>query len=100
MNGLPVREHQAVAADRPEQGDHRHHGEALHHGAEHVLLAHQAAVEQSQAGARHHQHQRGADQHPGVVAGRLGGGYRGLQGPQFGAIPRWRLRQGGGREQQ
>ena len=79
-------EHQAVAAHRPQQGDHRHHGEALHHGAEHVLLAHQPAVEQSQAGTRHHQHQRGADQHPGVIAGRLGGGYRGLQGPQFGAI--------------
>jgi hypothetical protein len=92
-------EHQAVAADRPQQGDDGHHGEALHHGAEHVLLAHQAAIEQSQAGAGHHQHERGTDQHPGVIAGRLGSGYRGLQGPQFGAIHRWRYRQGRGRKQ-
>jgi hypothetical protein len=44
----------------------------LHHGAENVLLAHQAAVEEGQAGAGHEQDQGGGDQHPGVVAGGLG----------------------------
>ena len=31
------------------------------------------AVEQRQAGTGHHQNQRGADQHPGVIAGALRG---------------------------
>ena len=53
--------------------DHRHQDEAVHHGAEHVLAPHQAAVEQRQAGTGHHEDQRGADQHPGVVARALGG---------------------------
>jgi hypothetical protein len=48
--------------------------EALHHGAEHVLLAHDSAVEEGQSGAAHHQHQGGRDEHPGVVAGGLRGG--------------------------
>ena len=43
------------------------------------LLPHQPAVKQSQARAGHHQHQRGADQHPGVVAGALGGFHRGFE---------------------
>ena len=59
---------------RPQHGDERHHGEALHHGGQHVLLAHQAAIEQRQPGAGHHQHQRGADQHPGVVGRAFGVG--------------------------
>ena len=67
-------EGQRVAAHEPQHRDDGHHGEALHHGAQHVLLAHQAAVEQRQAGAGHHQHQQRAGQHPGVVAGRLRGG--------------------------
>ena len=48
-----------------------HHGEALHHGGEHIFFAHQAAIEKRQPGAGHHQHQGGADQHPGVVGGAL-----------------------------
>ena len=57
-----------------------HHGEALHHGAEDVLLADQAAVEERQSGAGHQQNQGGGDEHPGVVAGRLGGGGGGCVG--------------------
>ena len=69
---VAVAKGQRVADDGPENGDQAHHGEALHHGAEDVLAAHQAAVEERQAGAGHQQHQGGGDQHPGVVAGRLG----------------------------
>jgi hypothetical protein len=36
------------------------------------ILCAQAAVEQRQPWAGHHQHQRGAGQHPGVVARHLG----------------------------
>ena len=72
MKSVAVAEGQRVADDGPENGDQAHHGEALHHGAEDVLPAHQAAVEKRQAGAGHQQHQRGRDQHPGVVAGGLG----------------------------
>ena len=54
------------------------HGEALHHGAEDVLLADQAAVEQSQSGAGHEQDQGGRGQHPGVIAGVLSAGSSGL----------------------
>ena len=68
---VAVAEGQRIADDGPEDGDQAHHGEALHHGAEDVLLAHQAAVEERQAGAGHQQHQRRGDQHPGVVAGGL-----------------------------
>ena len=72
MKRVAVPEGQRIADDRPDDGDQAHHGEALHHGAEDVLLAHQAAVEERQSGAGHQQHQRGGDQHPGVVARRLG----------------------------
>ena len=69
MKAVARAESQAVADERPEHRDHGHHGEALHHGAEHVFLAHQAAVEKRQSGPGHHQHQRRADQHPGVIGG-------------------------------
>jgi len=86
-------EGQRVANHGPENGDEAHHGEALHHGAEDVLAAHQAAIEEDQAGSGHHQDQRGRNQHPGVVAGglrvmdglreggdlSLGGGWRGAK---------------------
>ena len=41
----------------------------MHERREHVLRAHQAAVEEGEAGDRHHQHERGAGEHPGGVAG-------------------------------
>ena len=72
--GVAAAEGQRVADNGPENGDQAHHGEALHHGAEDVLLAHQAAIEESQSGAGHQQDQGGGGQHPGVVAGRLGAG--------------------------
>ena len=43
------------------------------------FAAHQAAVEQRQAGTGHHQNQSRADQHPGVVARALGGLDRSFQ---------------------
>jgi len=55
--GRAVAEGQRVAHDSPENGDQAHHGKALHHGGEDVLLAHQAAIEQSEAGPCHQQNQ-------------------------------------------
>ncbi len=69
---VAVPEGQRIAGDGPQDGDQAHHGEALHHGAENVLFAYQAAVKQGQARPRHQQHQGGGNQHPGVVAGHLG----------------------------
>jgi hypothetical protein len=60
-------EAQAVPYKCPQQRNQRHQREALHHGGQHVFPPHQPAVKQRQAGTCHHQHQRGADQHPGVV---------------------------------
>ena len=61
-------ERQRVPPERPNDRHQPHQKNALHHHAEHVLLADQAAVEQGQPGAGHHQHQRRTDQQPGVVA--------------------------------
>jgi hypothetical protein len=57
-----------VAVDHPEHADQREGHEDLHQHREHVLGAHQAAVEQRQARDRHQDDQRGAGHHPGVVA--------------------------------
>ena len=65
-------EAQAVPDDRPQHCDDCHHGETLHHGGQNILLAHQSAIEQRQAGAGHQQDQRCAGQHPGVISGTLG----------------------------
>ena len=60
-------EGQAVAEQHPLDADDAQQDEALHHDGEHVLAAHQAAVEEGQP--RRHQHdQRRADQHPGGIA--------------------------------
>ena len=64
-------EYQTVTEQGPEHRDQGHHGEALHHGGQHILLAYQAGVEERQPRAGHHEHQRRAGQHPGVVAGGL-----------------------------
>src|SRR5262249_48475677 len=68
----PRPEGKAVAHQGPDDGDHRHHGKALHHGGQHVLLADQAAVKQRESRSGHHQHESGAGQHPRVVGGTLG----------------------------
>ncbi len=69
---MPLAKGQAVSDQGPQDGDHRHHGETLHHRAQNILLAHQAAIEQRQPRPRHEQHQRRAHQHPGVVGRALG----------------------------
>ena len=73
-------EGQAVAVYRPQHGDQREHHQHLHQHREHVLGAHQAAVEQRQTGHRHEDYQQRRHQHPGHVAlvdgghdGRCGG---------------------------
>jgi hypothetical protein len=51
----------------------------MHHRAENVLSTHQATVKQGQARTGHHQYQRGAGEHPRVIAGGLSGFGRFLQ---------------------
>ena len=70
---------QTVAHQRPEHRDHRHQHEALHHDGQHVFAAYQTAIKQGQAGPGHHQHQRRARQHSGIVAGALGGSGGGFE---------------------
>ncbi len=75
-------ERQAVAVDRPQHGDQRRNGKALHQHRQHVLAAHQAGVEQRETRNGHEQHQRRRGQHPGRVAGvqrRRGGFFRQCQ---------------------
>ncbi len=68
MKGVPAGERQRVGDhsvdDRHQAGD----GEAGHHRVADVLLAHHAAVEEPEAGDRHHQHERDRGQHPSRVA--------------------------------
>ena len=61
-------EGEAVAVKRPEDGYDAYGVEHLHQHREHVLGAHEAAIEQRKAGDRHQQHQHRRRQHPGVVA--------------------------------
>ena len=61
-------EGQRVAVDHPEDGDHAEAGEDLHQHREHVLGAHEAAVEQREARDGHQDDEDGRDQHPGGVA--------------------------------
>ena len=67
--GVAVGEGDAVAGDHPDHRDQAADGEGLHQGRKDVLLAHHAAIEQREARDGHHQHERGAAQHPGGVAG-------------------------------
>jgi hypothetical protein len=75
--GTVADEGQRIAERHPENRDDRDGREALRHRRQHVLLAHHAGIEQRQAGYRHHQYQRGGDDHPrgigGIDGGRLGG---------------------------
>ena len=80
MNGLPSPNARLYPTSAQSTVTTAHQHEAMHHGGEHVFAADQAAVEEGQARAGHHQDQRGADQHPGVVAGGLGGFGSGLNG--------------------
>jgi hypothetical protein len=68
-------ERQAVAHQSPQHGDNGHHGKALHHGGEHVLLANESAIEKGQSGTRHHENQSGTREHPGVVGRTFRVGY-------------------------
>ena len=60
-------EGEAVADGDPQQRDEAAGGEALHHGREHVLLAHQPGIEQGEPRHRHHQHQASCGEQPGGV---------------------------------
>ena len=61
-------EGKAVAEGHPQDADHPGYGQALHHQAQHIFLAHKAAVEQGDSGNRHHKHQKGCHNHPSRVA--------------------------------
>ena len=62
-------EHERVAEGPPHQEAERGEGEALRGDGEHVLAADKAAVEEEEPRDAHHQHEGGADENPGVVAG-------------------------------
>ena len=66
--GVALGEGQAVAVDQPQHHDHREGDHDLHQHRQHVLAAHQAAVEEGQAGDGHHDDQQRRQQHPGGVA--------------------------------
>ena len=59
----------AIAPQHPLHANQGQQNETLHQGGEHVLAAHQAAVEQRQARRHHHQDEHRRGQHPGGVAG-------------------------------
>ncbi|EEF93796.1 hypothetical protein CATMIT_01567, partial [Catenibacterium mitsuokai DSM 15897] len=63
--GVAAGEGQRVTVGHPQQHDQREHRQHLHQHRQHVLGAHQAAVEQGQAGHGHQQHQQSRGQHPG-----------------------------------
>ena len=90
-DGRPLAEAQAVADDGPEARDERHEPEALDHDRERVLLPHEPAVEEREPGPRHHQHERGAHEHPRVVGRGLRGGDALIELREIG------LHRGGGR---
>jgi hypothetical protein len=66
--GVAGCEGHAVAEYHPEGRHQSHQDQAVHHRRQHVLAANQAAIKKDQAGRGHHQDQRRADEHPGVVA--------------------------------
>ena len=73
MNRVALVERQAVAEQNAQRTvTTAMRMKALHHRGQYVLLPHQPAVEKRQAWTRHHQNQRRAHQHPGVVAGVAG----------------------------
>ena len=62
-------ENKAVAKRPPHDGDQARNTETLGEHGEDVLPANEAAVEESETGQRHEEHERSAGHHPGVVAG-------------------------------
>jgi len=69
---VSVAEGERITDDCPDDGDKTHHGKTLHHGAEDVLSADEAAIKEGEAGSGHEQDEGCGDEHPGVVAGGLG----------------------------
>ena len=63
-----IAERDRIAVETPDDADERHDGEDLRQHRQYVLGAHEAAVEQREAGDRHHQDERAGDEHPGGVA--------------------------------
>ena len=62
------RECSGVAVQHPQDVNHGCDDKHLHQHRQHVFRAHQAAVEQGQAGDGHEDHQQGGHGHPGRVA--------------------------------
>ncbi len=62
-------EGQRVACHEPQDRDEHYSREALRHGCEQVLLAHETCVKHRKPGNRHQQHERGRCDHPCRVGG-------------------------------
>ena len=63
-----IRKGERIAEHDPEDRDKRNDHEDLAQDRQHVLRAHQTAIEQGQARNRHHQDEQGGDNHPGGIA--------------------------------
>jgi len=81
---IALGERQRIAVDRPKHGNQRENAEHLHQDGQHVLAAHQAAVEQRQARDGHHDDQQRRHQHPGGIALVRHGCRDGSNGYRFG----------------
>ena len=68
VEGAAFREGQAVAVDHPQDDDDALDEEHLHQHRQHVLGAHEAAVEERQARDRHQQDECRGRHHPGGIA--------------------------------
>ena len=68
VEGATLGEGEAIAVDHPDDANDAHREEHLHQHRQHVLGAHQAAVEQRQARDGHQQDQRGCREHPSGIA--------------------------------
>jgi hypothetical protein len=79
VEAAAVGEGEAVAVEHPDEGRDARDGEDLREQGEHVLGAHEAAVEQGEARHDHEKNEDGGEHHPGGVALIEGGGRSGLR---------------------
>ena len=78
---VAFRKRQTVEACDPEHRRQTSDGETVHEHGEIILHPHESAVEQSQTGQRHEEHEHGGGEHPGRVAG-IESGTRVLSGKE------------------
>src|SRR6185369_1836661 len=65
---------EAVAEERPDEGNYTNGDQAFQHRREDVLLTNEPAIKEGKTGNGHQQNERAAGKHPGVVSSALGSG--------------------------